>query len=79
MLTIALVGYFKNEGMKENTDILESLNLGMLTIIIIVAAGATVFTALLGFTGAYFRSMITLKLVRMHECTQSAGDASSWP
>ena len=63
MLSIALNGYFKNEGMKKNTDILESLNLGVLTIIIIVAAAATVFTSFLGFMGAYFKNMLTLKLV----------------
>ena len=62
MLSIALNGYFKNEGMKKNTDILESLNLGVLTIIIIVAAAATVFTSFLGFMGAYFKNMLTLKL-----------------
>lgn len=65
MLTIALVGYSKNEGMKENTDIMESLNLGVLTIIIIVAAGATVLTSFLGAIGAYFKNMLLLKLVRI--------------
>jgi Ca2+/Na+ antiporter len=62
MLSIALVGYFKNDEMKQNTDVMEQLNLGMLTIIIIVAAGATVFTSFLGFMGAYYKSMLTLKL-----------------
>jgi hypothetical protein len=64
MLSIALVGYFKNDEMKQNTDVMEQLNLGLLTIIIIVAAAATVFTSFLGFMGAYFKSMLTLKLVR---------------
>lgn len=63
MLSIALVGYFKNDEMKQNTDVMEQLNLGLLTIIIIVAAAATVFTSFLGFMGAYFKSMLTLKLV----------------
>ena len=64
MLSIALVGYFKNDEMKQNTDVMEQLNLGLLTIIIIVAAAATVFTSFLGFMGAYYKSMLTLKLVR---------------
>lgn len=64
MLSIALVGYSKNDEMKQNTDVMEQLNLGLLTIIIIVAAAATVFTSFLGFMGAYFKSMLTLKLVR---------------
>lgn len=62
MLSIAVVGYTKNNDMKRNTDILSSLNLGLLTIIIIVAAGATVFTSFLGFMGAYFKNMTVLKL-----------------
>ena len=62
MLSIALVGYSKNDDMKKQTDVMKSLNLGLLTIIIIVAAAATVFTSFLGFSGAYFKSMLTLKL-----------------
>lgn len=64
MLSIAVAGFIKNEDMKKNTDILDNLNLGKLTIIIIVAAGATVVTSFLGFIGAYFKHMLTLKLVR---------------
>jgi hypothetical protein len=64
MLVIAVVGYAKSESMKEQTDVMDALNLGVLTIIIVAAAGATVFTSFLGFMGAYFRSMLTLKLVR---------------
>ena len=64
MLSIAVVGYSKSEGMKKNSDILESLKLGPLTLLIIVAAGATVFTSFLGLVGAYFKNMLTLKLVR---------------
>jgi hypothetical protein len=66
MLSIAVDGYLKSEGMKTNTDILASLNLGVLTIIIIVAAGATVFTSFIGFMGAYFKNMLVLKLVSRH-------------
>jgi len=62
MLSIALVGYTKSQTMKNNTDIMNSLNLGLLTIVIVVAAAATVFTSFLGFTGAYFKNMLTLKL-----------------
>lgn len=67
MLSVALAGYKKGQEMKDHTDILESLNLSVLTIIIIVAASMTIFTSFLGLAGAYFRSMLVLKLVRQRQ------------
>ena len=66
MLSVALAGYNKGQTMKRNTDILDQLNLSILTVIIIVAAAMTVFTSFLGLAGAYFRSMLVLKLVSQH-------------
>ena len=63
MLSVALAGYNKGQTMKRNTDILDQLNLSVLTVIIIAAAAMTVATSMLGLAGAYFRSMIVLKLV----------------
>jgi hypothetical protein len=62
MMSISLVGYSKSQTMQRNTDVLSSLNLGLLTIIIIVAAAATVFTSFLGALGAYLKNMLLLKL-----------------
>jgi hypothetical protein len=70
MLSVALAGYSQGQTMKENTDILDQLNLSVLTVIIIAAAAMTVFTSLLGLAGAYFRSMIVLKLVSRATDTQ---------
>lgn len=64
MLGIAIAGQLKDADAKKQTDIMDSLNLGLLTIIIIVAAAATVFTAFLGFIGAWKKNMMLLKLVR---------------
>ncbi len=74
MLSIAVVGFTKNNDMKKQTDVMNALNLGMLTIIIVVAAAATVVTSFLGAVGAYFKNMAVLKLVRKHAqaCTQAA-------
>lgn len=82
MLVIAVVGYNKDQSMKDNTDVMDSLNLGVLTIIILVAAAATVATSFMGFVGAYFRNMLLLKLVRTtlphrDEARRAAADAHS--
>jgi len=62
MLSLSLVGYYKTLHMSHVTDVMNSLNLGLLTIIIIVAAAATVLTSFLGFLGAYFQENLVLKL-----------------
>jgi len=61
LLAISITGYVKNESMKEQTDVMNALNLGVMTIIIVAAAGATVVTSFLGFMGAYYKSMLVLK------------------
>jgi len=61
LLGIALAGYVRSEDVKQQTDIMASLNLDTLTFIIIAAGGATILSSFVGMVSAYYKHMWGLK------------------
>ncbi len=63
-MIIAIVGYTKANAVKSQSDVLATLDVPLLTIIVVAAGLATIVPSVFGFAGAVKESHLLLKFVR---------------
>jgi len=61
VMIIAVVGYTKANAVKSQSDVLSTLDVPLLTIIVVAAGLATIVTSIFGFAGAIKESHLLLK------------------